>query len=177
MSKFLFLGGPSGSGKSFFASVHVSKRGWLHLEIDRFLEGDGIDLENIRSEWDDFLERLRPGPLHSALLDRAACSANVVLTFPSNLVFGPEHLRTGQGYFSFAYLYGHPAHCLQAFVVREEANRRRLDAKWWDHHNMPTFGGLSSSFNQPLLIETFTANGERRNPEQIYGDLLKLIGG
>jgi hypothetical protein len=174
MSKILFLAGPSGSGKSFFASHYLSKRGWLHLEIDRFPE-NGIDVENIRSEWDDFLNRLRPDPLHRVLLGRAGSPTNVVLSFPGNLVFSPDHLRAGQGNFSFAYLYGHPAHCLQAFLDREQATRRGLGADWWNSNNLTTFGYLSLSFNHPLLIETFTANGGRRDPEQIYGDVLRLI--
>ena len=92
MSKILFLAGPSGSGKSFFASHYLSKRGWLHLEIDRFPE-NGIDVENVRSEWDDFLNRLRPDPLHRVLLGCAGSPTNVVLSFPGNLVFSPDHLR------------------------------------------------------------------------------------
>ena len=52
--KILFLGGPSGSGKSYFASRFLAENGWLHLEIDRHDEGDGIALENLRLEWDDF---------------------------------------------------------------------------------------------------------------------------
>jgi hypothetical protein len=175
MSTILFLGGPSGAGKSFFASHCVATWGWLHLEIDRFLEGDGIDLENIRSEWDEFWVHLRARPLHNSLLARAGPSRKVVLSFPSNLIFSPEHLRAGQGYFAFAYLYGHPAHCLQAFLDREQATGRRLGAEWWNSNNHTTFGCLSLLFNHPLLIEAFTAGGIRRDPEQIYADVHNLI--
>ena len=121
------------------------------------------------------MEALRPDPLHRVLVVRAVSGANVVLSFPGNLVFSPDHLRAGQGFFSFAYLYGHPADCLQAFLDREQATRRRLGVDWWNSYNVATFGALSASFNQPLLIESFTADGVTRDPEQIYVDLLKLI--
>jgi hypothetical protein len=175
MSKILFLAGPSGVGKSYFASECLANRGWLHLEIDRFPEGDGIDFENIRSEWDDFWDRRTPGPLRRVLLGRAGASTNVVLSFPSNAVFSPDRLEAGRGYFYFAYLYGQPAHCLRAYLDREQATGRMLGANWWISNNLPTFGGLSLSFNHSLLIEAFTASGGRRDPEQIYGDVLRLI--
>jgi chloramphenicol 3-O-phosphotransferase len=41
MAKILFLGGPSGSGKSSFASQHLTSLGWIHLEIDQH-PTDGI---------------------------------------------------------------------------------------------------------------------------------------
>ena len=50
-----------------------------------------------------------------------------------------------------------------------------MGVDWWNSNNITTFGYLSLSFNHPLLIETFTANGGRRDPEQIYGDVLRLI--
>ena len=63
MPQILFLGGPSGSGKTTFASGFLKSQGRSHLEIDRFPEGDGIDLERLRTEWDAFGSRLDPAPL------------------------------------------------------------------------------------------------------------------
>ena len=43
--------GPSGAGKSGFGRWLATEQNWLQLEIDRFPEGDGIDLNNLRAEW------------------------------------------------------------------------------------------------------------------------------
>ena len=56
----------------------------------------------------------------------AGSANNVVLSFPGSLVFTADHLKAGQGYFSFAYLYGHPAHCLQCVSFSRTRNRKRV---------------------------------------------------
>ena len=173
--RILFLGGPSGSGKSYFAEKWLStKHGWLHLEIDG-PANDGINVYQLRAVWDEYYERFRPVSLHAELLSRADSSQHIVLSFASNLVFSTQHVQAGRGYFNFAYLYGHPALCLRAFLEREQASGRRLQVDHWNAYNYRTFGRLSVSLNQPLLIEAFTPEGARRDPEQIYADILAVI--
>jgi hypothetical protein len=175
--KILFLGGPSGSGKSHFADKYLSaKHGWFHLEIDQHPK-DGIDVNNLRPEWKRFYERFEPGALHKELSQRAGSLSRVVLSHPGNQVFDPQHLESGVGYFHFAYLYGHPARCLKAFLAREQVSGRGLKADHWDHNNHLTFDRLSRSHNHRLLIEAFDADGERRDLDEIYVDLLRVIGG
>jgi hypothetical protein len=175
MPKILFLGGPSGSGKSTFASDHLAPRGWRHIEIDRYPEGDGIDMENLRAPWDTFLNHHQPAPLHDELLRRGGDERYLVLTFPSHLIFGPQHIQVSRGRFFFAYLYGHPAFCLREFTTRERAAGRGLDSRHWDRYASDTFGGLALSSNHGLLIEAFTLDGTRRETEEMYRDVLHVI--
>jgi hypothetical protein len=169
--KILFLAGPSGSGKSHFASQYLAGRGWLHLEIDQHDQGDGIDLENLRSQWDDFWIRHDPSPLREELRRRAAGAPDMVLSFASSVVFSADHLHTAAGQFCVTYLYGPPQFCLQAFLDRERSMPRELAISHWDKYNRETFGELSLSRNQPLLIEVFRKDGSRRDPKEIYADI------
>ena len=171
LMKILFLAGPSGSGKSYFASRYLTERGWLHLEIDRHDQGDGIDLENLRSQWGDFWMRHDPSPLREELRRRAAGAPDMVLSFASSVVFSADHLHAAAGQFCVTYLYGHPQFCLQAFLNRERSMPRELAISHWDKYNRETFGELSLSKNQPLLIEVFREDGSRRDPKEIYADI------
>jgi hypothetical protein len=173
--KSLFLGGPSGSGKSYFASRYLAGNGWLHLEIDRHDEGDVIALENLRLEWDDFWIRHDPSSLNQELRRRATGFRHMVLSFASTVVFSADHLRAAAGQFYIAYLYARPQFCLQAFVDRERSMPRELAISHWDKHNRHIFGELSLSGNQPLLIEAFRENGSRRDPKEIYADIASRI--
>jgi hypothetical protein len=173
--KILFLGGPSGSGKSYFASRYLAGHGWLHLEIDRHDEGDGIALENLRLEWDDFWIRHDRSSLNQELRRRATGFPHIVLSFASTVVFSADHLRAAAGQFYIAYLYAHPQFCLQAFVDRERSMPRELAISHWDKHNRDIFGELSLSRNQPLLIEAFREDGLRRHPNEMYADIASRI--
>lgn len=50
----VFLLGPSGAGKTTLGQALEDQANFLHLQIDRFPEGDGIDLEGLRDEWTRF---------------------------------------------------------------------------------------------------------------------------
>jgi len=175
MTKLLFLGGPSGSGKSHFCKEYLAlKKRWLHLEIDQYPR-DGIEEHGLRAEWDGCYHNLTPEPLHNELLRRAQKSKYVVLSFPGNLIFSDQHLFAGCQFFSFAYLYGTPANCLKAFLEREQATPRGLDRAHWDTNNYVAYGLLSRSINHPLLIQAFDRLGGRRNPQTIYSDIARLM--
>ena len=47
----LFLLGPSGVGKSTLGQWVAEDLDFLWIEIDRWPEGDGIDLADLRAEW------------------------------------------------------------------------------------------------------------------------------
>lgn len=172
MSKILFLGGPSGSGKSHFAAKHLASLGWRHLEIDQQSK-NGIDEQNLRAEWDTFFVRQDPRLLREELLRRADGAPGVVLSFPGNLIFPAQHIRTADGVFQFAYLFGHPAHCLASFLDRERRSGRGLDANHWDANNTNVFAELSRSANHRFLVAAFDPDGGRRNPEAIYAELFR----
>lgn len=170
MAKILFLGGPSGSGKSSFASEYLTSLGWIHLEIDQHPK-DGITENKLRAEWHDFYATHNPTSLHAELLRRADRSPGIVLSFPGNLVFSPDHIRAAGNHFCIAYLYGHPVHCLRSFLQREEQSGRRLPASHWDDNNRNVFGSLSCSIQHSFLINAFNPDGSRRDPAAIYQDI------
>jgi hypothetical protein len=117
MPKILLLGGPSGSGKSTVSAQYLAAaHNWLHIEIDRWPEIDGTDHCGVRAEWNRFLEQNNPIPLHEVLRQRAIGHAGLVLSLPSSIVFNSQHLHAALGLLYVAYLYGHPAVCLQAFL-------------------------------------------------------------
>jgi hypothetical protein len=174
--KILFLSGPSGAGKSYFASQYLARNGWLHLEIDRHEQGDGIDLENLRSQWDDFWLRHDPTPLCQELLRRASSAPYIVLSFASTVVFNADHLRAAAGQFCVVYFYGPPRFCLRAFLDRESTMLREEAISHWDKNNRETFGELSLSRNQPLLIEMFRQDGSWRDAKEIHNDIVDRMG-
>jgi hypothetical protein len=177
MTKILFLGGPSGVGKSTFCGDYLSeKRGWLWLEIDLQGKGDGLARLGLDEEWGYFFHRCIPDRFYNKLSEYAGAKwENVVLSLPSLVVFCPAQLSCGHGRFYFAYLYGRPDHCLQAFLKREKDRSNDFDAAFWNRHNCGSFARLSLAENHRLLIDAFNSNGTRRDPEQIYRDLLKII--
>ena len=79
----LFILGPSGVGKSSFGQWLAAERNWLHLEIDRYPDGDGIDLNSLRSEWDEFYTRKKPERLTEVISKRLQPNeVGAALTFP-----------------------------------------------------------------------------------------------
>jgi hypothetical protein len=175
MSKITLLGGPSGSGKSKFASEHLTARKWSHLEIDRWPAQDGVDFYKIRPEWDQFIHQYNSGPLHELLVPRALGFTGMVLSLSSRILFNSHHLAAAAGRFHIAYLYGHPAFCLNAFLHSPKAIELGLGPDHWNYHNYELFGGLSRPENHRLLIDSFTGDGVRRDPQKIYDDLLNLL--
>ena len=176
MPKILLLGGPSGSGKSTFASQCLTAHDWIHLEADRWPDADGIDHHGIRTEWDDFFDHHHPNPLHDVLAQRGVGHTGLVLSLPSRVVLSAQHLNVALGLLSVAYLYAHPAFCLQAFLQSPKALQHGLGADHWNANNFATFGALSRSENHALLIYSFTAGGDRRGDQEIYNDLIALVG-
>ena len=87
--------GPSGAGKSTLAARTAADLGLVHLEIDRYPPGDGIDLEGLRQVWDAFWLENDAHPLATTLRARAA-DANadgVVLSLPSGVVPHDEQVH------------------------------------------------------------------------------------
>jgi hypothetical protein len=134
----LFLMGPSGVGKSTLAGWIAKDLGLLHIEIDRFPEGDGIDLEGLRTEWDAFWNGRNMGPITSTLLTRASSAdcSGVILSFPSGVVPSSEHLEAAEkARVRVIVLYGTGAECLGSFLRRELASGRNLSVEHWIQNN------------------------------------------
>src|SRR5262245_66522351 len=117
----LFIVGPSGAGKSTIGQWLAEDLDLLHIEVDRWPDGDGIDLAGLRTEWDSYLSgSIRP--LVSVLRSRVtqASRSGAVLTFPGSLVLPPELItESGEAGIITVVLYGSGAECLDAFLARE----------------------------------------------------------
>ena len=184
--KILFLGGLSGAGKSRFARYLQLQHGWLWIEIDQ--RGcDGINLHDLRAPWNAFQEPdgvpRDPGPLRRELLRRAATNSHdrIVLSFSSRMLFDEEQMEISEGVFHFAYLYGDPGRCLQAFLDRERERRSQYGSdvagmEYWFANNWGAICFLNGTRNHPLIIPAFAPDGSRRGLESIYEDVLSIIG-
>lgn len=75
----LFILGPSGVGKTKLGIQLALGHEFLHIEIDKFPDGDGIDLEHLRLKWDQYFKRLKARPIADELSRRAKARGKVVL--------------------------------------------------------------------------------------------------
>jgi len=169
--------GPSGAGKSSFGKWLATEQNWIHLEIDRYpLPEDGIDANELRHEWDEFYCRKNARLLGDALRQRfrAHSNASVALTFPGTFVLSREHMvaATDTGVRT-VYLYGSAAHCVAAFLNREQHTGRNLDLNHWIAHNCVSYNQLTSdpAFG-PYKIDVFTRAGIRRRHADVFEALL-----
>jgi len=123
----IFLVGPSGAGKSTLAGWLAEDDGFLHLEIDEFPNGDGIDAAGLRAEWEAFRLGGSARPLAEAISRQAAAVRHfgAVLSFPSLLVLDTRQLETlrQQGVTALV-LYGAASECLDSFLRYEERTSR-----------------------------------------------------
>ena len=162
-------------GKSDFGRWLAVERNWLHLEIDQFPK-DGIDLYNLRAEWDDFYERGNPKGLGEAVQERleTSSSARGVLTFPGTLVLCPDKIvaATKAGIRTI-YLYGSEAHCITAFLDREQKNGRNLGRGHWIANNRNLYTRMSGPAFAPYKSHVFTHTGTRKPHAEVFETLLK----
>src|SRR4030095_16670702 len=86
----IFILGPSGAGKSTIGQWLAEALDLLHIEVDRWPDGDGIDLTGIRTEWDLYING-STSPLISTLRSRVrkAAQSGAVLTFPGGFIPPP----------------------------------------------------------------------------------------
>jgi hypothetical protein len=164
MADHIFVLGPSGVGKTK-VSAHAAKRhNFLHLEIDRFPDGDGIDLEQLRVPWDTYWEECAAGILARELSRRAAAAGRrgCILSFPSGVVFSQQHVEAalGQG-IAIRILYGSAADCIAAFIDREASTARGLTVEHWELNNASSYLMFSRPEFGPFRIEAFRAKGQR----------------
>jgi len=142
----VFLLGPSGSGKTQLAVWVAEDLGFVNIEIDRWPEGDGIDLEGLRNEWNAF-NLGQPAELASKIRKRANGGQKqngAVLSFPSKLVLPISIIENAESQgFRFFILYGTGAACLDAFLRRERQTRRELSADHWILNNARSYAEFS----------------------------------
>ncbi|MBM3265091.1 MAG: ATP-binding protein [candidate division Zixibacteria bacterium] len=163
----LFLLGPSGVGKSHLAAYLEREHGWLHLEIDQMGQ-DGIDLYDLRMEWDAFYLHKQPATLIETFKKRAHNRSGCVLTFPSMVIMDSEHIRCGLGSICIRYMDGPMSLCLLAFRQRERETGRNLADAHWAFYNRKIFRVLSHRAIRPHRVAAFTPDGCRRTPDDIW---------
>ncbi len=162
--------GPSGSGKSSFGQWLAGERDWLHLEIDRYPDGDGIDLNSLRLEWDDFYGKRIADGLSKAVQRRLqANKTGTALTFPGNLILDLDHIRAAANAgMSTVYLYASAADCITAFLQREQQTGRKLSLNHWIAHNRDSYMQMSGPAFAPYRINVFTDAGARRAHTEVF---------
>lgn len=169
-----FILGPSGAGKSSIGQWLAAERNWLHLEIDQYPKGDGINLENLRTEWDAFYEHGNPKGLGEAVQQRLKANqkAGCVLTFPGNLVLLPDRMIAAtEAGIRTIYLYGSAANCITLFLNREKQTGRNLDLSHWIRNNRCSYLQVSEPAFAPYRIDVFTHMGTRRSHDEVFGEI------
>lgn len=148
----MFLLGPSGSGKTKLAGWVAEDLEFLHIEIDRWPEGDGIDLAGLRKEWDAFLGSGQLARLAAAIRKHVqeALKQGAILSFPSTLVLPIQLMEAAEQHgVRFLILYGTGAECLEAFLRRERELGRGLDGQHWILNNARPY----AEFSRPEFSE------------------------
>jgi adenylate kinase family enzyme len=173
-----FILGPSGVGKSDFGKYLAVKHKWLHLEIDRFPNGDGIDIHGLRQEWDQFYQRKDPRAIVAELTKRLLAEGknDCALTFPSGVVLSDEHMRSTNEQIKIIYLYGSAAHCISAFLNRERQSKRNLGVDHWITNNCASYFLMSTPVFNPNRVHVFSHSGTRRTHDVVFAELSKTNG-
>jgi adenylate kinase family enzyme len=169
-SPILFLLGPSGSGKTRLGGWLAEDLQMLHLEIDRWPGGDGIDLEGLRTEWNAFLGAGQATSLATAIRGRTrqAGAHAAVLSFPSSLVLAGTSIRAAEEHgIQSLVLYGSAAECLRAFLARERATGRRLDQDHWMQNNAGPYIAYSQEEFAPYRLDAFTGGAHRTRADLV----------
>lgn len=168
-----FITGPSGAGKSQSGVWLAEDLNFLHIEVDRWPEGDGIDLANLRIEWDTFLSSGNAEFLANKLcrIIKEGGKAGAVLTFSSLIVFQPHLIaQLASKGIAVVILYGSGAECLNAFLDRENKTGRRLPAEHWIVNNQNTYAEFSRPEYSQFRLPVFE-NGDRRSRAAIMDDI------
>lgn len=175
----IFLVGPSGSGKTELGSWLAEDLKMLHLEIDRWPDGDGIDLEGLRPAWEAFLGNGQAATLAEVIRTRVAHARRqgAILSFPSVLVLSPALIRAAEqaGIQSFV-VYGTGAQCLTAFLERERTTGRRLNQEHWLQNNSTSYMEYSREEFAPYRLGAFTEGGHRTRGDLVAEVETRLSG-
>ena len=159
----IFILGPSGAGKSTIGQWLAEDLDFFHIEVDRWPDGDGIDLAGIRTEWDSYISG-STSRLVSVLRSRVreAAKSGAVLTFPGGFVPSPALIiASREAGITIVVLYGSGAECLDAFLAREETTGRRLSANHWIQNNSDSYARFSLPEYAPWRLAVFQSHGRR----------------
>ena len=172
--QILVVLGPSGVGKSSFAKYLSEKRHWLHLEIDQYPNGDGIDSNDLRKQWDLFYGSRNPRDLAAELRRRASQirTTGCVLSFPSGVILSPDHIAAAEeASIDIAYLYGSAAHCINAFLKRERESGSNLSLDHWLNNNRASYLTMSDPMFRPYRTHVFDIQGKHRSHADVFREI------
>jgi hypothetical protein len=159
----LFVLGLSGIGKTQLGEWVSEDLNFLWIEIDRWPEGDGIDLATLRAEWDALWNACQAGIIATTLRARvlSAGAHGAVVTFPSLVVFSAQQLAVlEQAGIRVLVLYGTEKNCLGAFLKREQESGRNLPKEHWLANNSEVRKRLGEPSYERYRLEVFQS-GQR----------------
>lgn len=168
----VFLLGPSGVGKTTLGDALASELGMLHILFDGHPQGDGVNVNGLRSEWDKLLETRNPLPLADEVRRRIETSGHsgAVISCSSGIM-PAEDDRAAQWHFPRSLLGAMSAIGVRAAQLvgpletcKEAAIRRttpKVTAASWEESNKWWRGFQKSAFPENVL-EMF--DGEHRRP-------------
>jgi hypothetical protein len=170
--KIWFVVGVSGAGKSHFSEYAAGHLGFFHYEIDQ-TPHDGITHFGLRSQWNDFFNESKAGPLVKELTKRACVSGcpGAILSFPSNLLASltPEHIAALGDKVKLIVLTGDPEICKRQFLKREKETGRNYPANVWEANNRPLYALMEQEWLSPYLVTVFTENGQWKPTQDLVG--------
>jgi adenylate kinase family enzyme len=166
----VFLVGLSGSGKTTVASWMEEDLGFIHLDIDPPAGRDGVNVSDIRQEWDLFLHQQEATPLAKAIRARVseASASGAVLSFPSTALFHRPMIDLAEGVgIQTIILHGSPEQCRAAFLDREKSTGRRYTADHWHRNNDRAAALYLSAEYSDARMPAFRTDGTRWSREEM----------
>jgi hypothetical protein len=158
----------------------------LHLEIDSSsIEGlgsyhtEGIDLHNLRREWELFYRQERGDPLVEEITRRHKASnrKGAVMSFDSTIVLSLHHIKNLPQGVKVIYLFGERQFCIDSFLQREEKLRRGYGLTTWEPCNSSIYAALMDPTLQPHIVNVFNQDGTRKTTTMIYDQIMSNTHG
>jgi len=156
----LFVLGPSGAGKTTLGEWVEEDLHFLWIELDRWMESDGVDQANLRPEWNELMDRCQAGAIAKSLRAQVLEKSDrgAILTFSSRLVFSTSQLASLEhAGIRVLVLYGSQEDCLAAFLKREQESGRNLPKEHWLGNNLDTHERLGDPIYERYRLQVFQA--------------------
>ena len=178
--------GPSGVGKSYFSRFLAQHKNFLHLEVDTYsIEGlgsynnEGIDIHNLRREWELFYTQKTGKPLVKEITRRSkrVKREGAILSFPSTVVLSLTHIKIMPQGVKVIYLFSERQFCINSFLQREKELGRGLGLMTWEPFNSSIYAALMDPTLQPHVVNVFNQDGTRKTTTMIYDQIMANIRG
>jgi shikimate kinase len=175
LPRIIFILGPSGVGKSEFSHSLANALKYDHVETDLYRQ-DGIEVEQLREEWNIFSNVNDAAPLAKTLNQRIKlreCSG-LIISFSSLTWLSDEQLlELCKNEIAPIILFAEREECLRSFLERERKTGRQLSANHWERHNH-CFDRFGRSGIEKFRIRTFES-GVRKNDKTLIEEVKTSI--